>query len=53
MMQPTLDGPLSSTYLAELEGFLSNAASLGIQVIVDLHNSGTYNLNWAADAASQ
>ena len=52
MMQPTLNGPLSSTYLAGLEGFLSNAASLGIQVIVDLHNSGTYNLNWAADAAA-
>src|ERR1035437_8767321 len=51
MMQPTLNGPLNSTYLAQLEGFLSNAASLGIQVIVDLHNSGTYNLNWAADAA--
>ena len=52
MMQPTLNGPLSSAYLAGLEGFLSNAASLGIQVIVDLHNSGTYNLNWAADAAA-
>ena len=52
MMQPTLNGPLSSTYLAGLETFLSNAASLGMQVIVDLHNSGTYNPNWAADAAA-
>ena len=52
MMQPTLNGPLNSTYLAGLEGFLSNAASLGIQVIIDLHNYGTYNLNWAADAAA-
>jgi aryl-phospho-beta-D-glucosidase BglC (GH1 family) len=52
MMQPTLDGPLNSTYLTQLEGFLKNAASLGIQVIVDLHDSGTYNLNWAADAAA-
>jgi aryl-phospho-beta-D-glucosidase BglC (GH1 family) len=52
MMQSTLDGPLNSTYLAGLKGFLSNAASLGIQVIVDLHNYGAYNLNWAQDAAA-
>ena len=52
MMQPTLDGPLNSTYLAGLESFLNNAASLGIGVIVDLQNYGTYNLNWAADAAA-
>jgi endoglucanase len=52
MMQPKLDGPLNSTYFAELKGFLGNAASLGIGVVIDLHNSGTYNLNWAKDAAA-
>ena len=52
MMQPTLNGALSATYLAGLEQFLSNANSLGIKVIVDLHNAGTYNLNWAADVAA-
>ena len=52
MMQPTLNGPLSASYLSGLKTFLNNAASLGIGVVVDLHDSGRYNLNWAADAAA-
>ncbi len=52
MMQPTLNGPLNSSYLTGLETFLNNAASLGIQVIVDVHDAGRYDVNWAADAAS-
>ena len=52
MMQPTLNGPLSASYLDGLKTFLNNAASLGIGVVVDLHDSGRYDLNWAADAAA-
>jgi aryl-phospho-beta-D-glucosidase BglC (GH1 family) len=52
MMQPTLNGPLSASYLGGLKTFLNNAASLGIGVVVDLHDSGRYDLNWAADAAA-
>jgi hypothetical protein len=51
-MQPTLNGPLDPTYLAGLENVLSEAAARGIQVVVDLHNYGSYNLNYAADAAA-
>ena len=52
MMQPTLNGPLSASYLDGLKTFLNNAASLGIGVVVDLHDFGRYDLNWAADAAA-
>ena len=52
MMQPTLNGPLNASYLGGLKTFLNNAASLGIGVVVDLHNSGRYDLKWAADAAA-
>src|SRR3954452_14986029 len=51
-MQPQLNGPLDQTYLAGLENVLSEAAARGIQVVVDLHNYGRYNLNYAVDAAS-
>ena len=51
-MQPTLNGPLDPTYLAGLEKLLSDAADRGMQVIVDLHNYGRYNLNYAAQAAA-
>ncbi len=51
-MQPTLNGPLNSTYLAGLKTFLNLAAQDGMQVIVDLHNYGRYNANWAKDAAA-
>ncbi|OSJ14866.1 cellulase family glycosylhydrolase [Bradyrhizobium canariense] len=51
-MQPTLDGPLNETYFAGLKTFLDQAAQKGIQVIVDLHNYGRYNVGFAADAAA-
>ncbi|MGY4458022.1 glycoside hydrolase family 5 protein [Bradyrhizobium sp. LB13.1] len=51
-MQPTLNGPLDPTYLSGLENVLSEAAARGIQVVIDLHNYGRYNLNYAADAAA-
>ena len=51
-MQPTLNGSLDQTYLTGLKNFLSDAAAHGMQVIVDLHNYGRYNLNYAQDAAA-
>jgi aryl-phospho-beta-D-glucosidase BglC (GH1 family) len=41
--QPTLNGPLNQTQVADLEGFLADAAAHGMQVIIDLHNFGRYN----------
>lgn len=41
-MQPTLGGALSASELALLKGVLANAASLGMDVIIDLHNYGRY-----------
>ncbi|MBR0931021.1 cellulase family glycosylhydrolase [Bradyrhizobium diazoefficiens] len=51
-MQPTLNGPLDPTYLSGLETVLSEASARDIKVIIDLHNYGRYNLNYAADAAA-
>ena len=51
-MQPTLNGPLDNTYLQGLKTVLSEAASRDMQVLVDLHNYGRYNLNWAKEAAA-
>ncbi|WP_300972966.1 cellulase family glycosylhydrolase [Sphingomonas sp. LHG3406-1] len=42
-MQPTLGGPLSATELGYLKTLLANAASLGMDVIIDCHNYGRYN----------
>jgi aryl-phospho-beta-D-glucosidase BglC (GH1 family) len=50
--QPTLGGPLDATYLSALKTCLTVAASMDITVIVDLHNYGRYNLEWASDAAA-
>jgi hypothetical protein len=44
-LQPSLNGPLDSTYLSNIENVLSNAASLGMKVIVDIHDYGAYNGN--------
>ncbi len=44
-LQPTLNGPLDATYLANIESVVSNAASLGMKVIIDLHDYGAYNGN--------
>src|SRR6185437_10140262 len=51
-MQPTLNGPLDQTYLAGLETVLNEAAAVGIKVIVDLHNYGRYDVDYAAQAAA-
>jgi aryl-phospho-beta-D-glucosidase BglC (GH1 family) len=41
-MQPKLGGELSSSELGLLKTFLSDAARLGMDVIIDLHNYGRY-----------
>ena len=48
--QTTLNGPLDATYLAALKAFINAASAQGMQVIVDVHNYGRYNRNWAQDA---
>ena len=40
------------TYLAALKAFINAAGAQGMQVIVDVHNYGRYNRNWAQDAAA-
>jgi autotransporter passenger strand-loop-strand repeat protein len=42
-MQTTLGGPLNATYLANVEAVVANAASLGMKVILDIHDYGGYN----------
>jgi aryl-phospho-beta-D-glucosidase BglC (GH1 family) len=42
-MQPTLGGPLDATELGRLKKFLADAHSVGVKVIVDLHNYGRYD----------
>ena len=44
-MQPTLNGPLNSAYLAIVQGLVNYAATLGVTVIIDCHNYGYYDLN--------
>jgi hypothetical protein len=41
-MQPTAGGPLDPAELGRLKQFLADAHSVGVQVIVDLHNYGRY-----------
>jgi aryl-phospho-beta-D-glucosidase BglC (GH1 family) len=41
-MQPTLGGALSPEEVGRLKQFLADANSLGIKVIIDLHNYGRY-----------
>jgi aryl-phospho-beta-D-glucosidase BglC (GH1 family) len=50
-LQPSLDGPLSSTELARLKTFLSDANALGLKVIVDVHNYGRYAGNVIGSAS--
>jgi endoglucanase len=50
--QPVLLGPLDSTYISELTAFISAAGAQGMQVIVDVHDYGRYNVNWAKDLAA-
>ena len=49
-MQPTLGGALSSTELGLLKRVLSDAASMGVSVIIDLHNYGRYGGNTIGSA---
>lgn len=51
-LQPTLNGSLNQTEIGKLKSFLDLVASRNMQVIVDIHNYGRYNPNWAADAAA-
>ncbi len=48
-MQPTLNGPLNTTYIAEIEGVVNAAAALGMKVILDAHNFGGYGSNKLGD----
>jgi aryl-phospho-beta-D-glucosidase BglC (GH1 family) len=48
--QPTLGGPLNLGYLSSLKAFIEAADAQGIEVIVDVHDYGRYNVHWAADA---
>jgi endoglucanase len=50
--QTKLNGPLDATYLGALKAFINAAGAEGMQVIVDVHNYGRYNKNWAQDAAA-
>lgn len=51
-VQPALNGPLNLTEIARMKGFFDAAAARNMKVIVDIHNYGRYNPNWAADAAA-
>ena len=42
-MQKSLGGPLDPQELALLKGVLADAATLGLDLIIDLHNYGRYN----------
>jgi endoglucanase len=50
--QPVLLGPLDPTYLSAMTTFISTAGTQGMQVIVDVHDYGRYNVNWAKDVAA-
>jgi len=51
-IQSTPNGPLNQSEIGKLKAFLDLAASRNMQVIVDIHNYGRYNPNWATDAAA-
>ena len=46
-MQPTIDGPLSSTELGNMTTFLTALGARGMSAIIDMHNYARYTLNWA------
>jgi aryl-phospho-beta-D-glucosidase BglC (GH1 family) len=50
--QPVLLGPLNPSYLSAMTTFISAAGAQGMQVIVDVHDYGRYNVNWAKDLAA-
>jgi endoglucanase len=51
-VQTKIGGPLDPTYVSGLKAFINNAGAEGMQVIVDVHNYGRYNSQWARDAAA-
>lgn len=51
-LQSKPSGPLNQIEVGKLKSFLDLVATRGMQVIVDIHNYGRYNPNWAADAAA-
>ncbi len=51
-LQSTLNGPLNQTEVGKLKSFLDLATTRKMQVIVDIHNYGRYNPNWAATAVA-
>ncbi|WP_336965001.1 cellulase family glycosylhydrolase [Sphingobium aquiterrae] len=42
-LQPTLNGALDPAYLAKIQDVVAYAKTLGMAVIVDLHNAGAYD----------
>jgi endoglucanase len=44
-VQPTLNGPLSTSVLASLDSAVALAASRGMQVFLDMHNYDRYNIS--------
>jgi aryl-phospho-beta-D-glucosidase BglC (GH1 family) len=50
--QSALMGPLNQTYISGLTTFISAAGAQGMTVIVDLHDYGRYDINWARDLAA-
>ncbi len=50
--QPQLYGSLDATYISAMKNFVSAAGAQGVQVIIDVHNYGRYNSQWAQDAAN-
>jgi hypothetical protein len=51
-LQPTLNGALNQTEVGKLKAFLDLIATRNMRVIVDIHNYGRFNPNWAANAAA-
>jgi len=41
--QPSLNGALSSGYMASVDAIVAYAATLSVSVVIDLHNYGSYN----------
>jgi len=44
-MQSSLGGALNTTYLSQLDGVVSSAASAGVSIILDCHNYARYPYN--------
>ncbi len=49
-LQPTLNGALDPTYLAQIQSVVSYATAAGLKVDLDLHNQGAYDGNLVGSA---